>query len=199
MAKVCDFALFKVATPPSIHLTGRLYVVRLCLHFVLLIPTLLNTNPFVLTIFSWLGSGSKCRGIWWWTRHQSPANESYPLCQDSHERWVSTLSHTQYSSDSDLDHFNFSWLRPCHVLFFPCSATDRSEFSLHCAAASIWVKKFKSGDGTDESGHLRHLRNHWRRHNVPFSLDMNVLFVYFYTWVVGWFCFVFLLSSLCSQ
>lgn len=88
------------------------------------------------TISSRLGSRPKCRRIWWRTGRQGAANEPYPLCEDSDERWVLTLLHRHTYKTQWVPSWLWSSVSP-----LLCSAPDCGELSLHCAAAAVWMKR----------------------------------------------------------
>lgn len=151
----------------------------------LLIIKLHNFLSLCVWTISWLGSGPKCRRFWWWTRYQSAANEPCPLCEDSDERFVFSHTHTRivYWRVTDV-WWGSSWLWLCHLpSLLPCSAADCSEFSLHCVAASVWMKRSRwrrdKAVWCPES--IFHLRNLLHRHFSPLthtaspvSLNVNV-------------------------
>lgn len=106
-------------------------VKNVCLFFQ--VQTHLHPWCFLLCVLqiSRLGSGPKRWRFWWRAGHQSPVNEPDPLGEDSNERYARFCSP-----------FLLCLKRTLYcTAVFPSSAFDCSEFSLHRAAASVWVKR----------------------------------------------------------
>lgn len=166
-----------------------------CLFVCFQIQTYLHPWCFLLCVrqISRLGSGPKRWRFWWRAGHQSPVNESDPLGEDSNERYGRFLL-----SFPPLPSAN-PWLCCCLPSAFDCS-----EFSLHRAAASVWVKR------TD--GRWNKLSSSPQEFStIPFDTSMTMnddvliwcygLLIYFYGKALFWsrmFKFIKCLINGCS-